>query len=160
MAKKTQQVYRFTHDGHRCVVWVDKLPDDTTFTLNRYLGDSARTNGRYDEGMAQLGVLGAGISKLKIDETVFSLTKGKRVDRYYDEETGKTVLEHALGFVIRVNPFLVQEERYRDAFEEYVLEDDTDWIYGDDGEEGAEDADSGDGVSLSKGSGGVGADPS
>ncbi len=136
MAKKTQRVERFEHDGRRVVVWIEELPDDITFTLNRYLSDTARAAGRYDEGMAQLGVLGAGISKIKIYDDTYVLTKGKRVPRYYDDEVGKTVLEHSLGYVIRHNRFLVEEERFSEAFEEYVLGEDQDGD-GDDEDEGA-----------------------
>lgn len=113
---------RFDHDGHRVIVWVGQLEDDVTFTLNRYLSDSARETGRYDEGMAQYVAIVRSVEKLKIDEKVYNLRKGKGVPRYYDSSNDKTLLEHVLGYVIRHNPFLVEEERYSDAFEEYSLD--------------------------------------
>jgi len=115
----------FEHGGHRVFCFVKELDDTITFDLNRYLSPSAQAKGDYDPSLAQYVVLRRGIDGLKIDRKAYSLQPGAKNSppRIKDAETDTTVLEHILGHIIRYNPFLVEEEDYREAFEEYVLDD-------------------------------------
>lgn len=115
----------FDHAGHSVSAFVKELDDqDATWTLNRLLSDSARDAGNYDPDLAQAAVLRLAVDDLKVDGRTYSLSKrNKGLPIYVDEETDKTTLEHLLGYVIRYNPVLVQRDRYRDAFEEFVLDE-------------------------------------
>lgn len=115
----------FDHAGHQVSAFVKELDDqDATWTLNRLLSDSARDAGNYDPDLAQAAVLRLAVEDLKVDGKTYSLAKrNKGLPIYVDEETDKTTLEHLLGYVIRHNPVLVQRDRYREAFEEFVLDD-------------------------------------
>lgn len=111
-------------ETHTVRAFVKEMDDSITFTLNRMLSDSAREAGNYDPDLAQFAVLREAIERLNIDGKNYSLTKSnKGVPRYKDQEINKTVLEHLLGYIIRYNEFLVEEEAYQAAFEEYALDD-------------------------------------
>lgn len=120
---------KFDHgdkDGntHEVRAFVKEMDDSITFTLNRLLSDSAREAGNYDPDLAQFAVLREATEKLNIDGKNYSLKKSnKGVPRYKDPDLGKTVLEHLLGYIISYNDFLVEEEQYQPAFEEYALDD-------------------------------------
>lgn len=116
--------FTFEHDGHDVKGFVKELDDSITFTLNRLLSESARLAGNYDPDLAQFAVLREAVEGLKIDGKTYAIGKAnKPIPRYYDEDSEKTVLEAVLGYVVESNPFLVEEDRYREAFEDYVLDD-------------------------------------
>ena len=118
--------FSFEHDGHEVKGFVKELDDSITFTLNRLLSESARLAGNYDPDLAQFAVLREAVESLKIDGKTYAVGKtNKPIPRYYDQDSEKTVLEAVLGYVIEKNPFLIEEDRYREAFEDYALDDDV-----------------------------------
>jgi hypothetical protein len=124
-----QHPFTFDHTGedgksHKVSGFIVNLSDNDTFTLNRLTSDAARQAGNFDPDLAQFAALRSGVKLLKVDQRTYKIGDDKKpVPRILDPEYGQTIYERTLGFVIKFNPFLVEEERYRDVFEEFVLDD-------------------------------------
>lgn len=113
------------HNGHEVFFFVGELDETIDADIDRHVGPESRQANNYDPVLARFAVLRRAVSGLKIDGKPYMLGSDKKAPPRLgrDPETGKKLSEHLLGYVIKYNPFLVEEDDYREHFEEYALDD-------------------------------------
>lgn len=112
-------------DTHKVYARVKKIKEPDLANINRYVGDEARRAGNDEPELARHVALLLGIEKerAKIDGKWYNIRQGSKAPPIVIDEYDHTTLEHLLGYVIYYNTTLIDRERYRDAFEDYALED-------------------------------------
>lgn len=116
----------YDEDGnvHTVQFFAKELDDATIMLLDDFIGDEVRFTDRYRPGMARVSVLAQAVESLKIDGKHYDLKNTRKpIPRYYNPDTEKSVMDVVLGYVIKYNPFFVEQDKYRDVFEKYALDD-------------------------------------
>lgn len=130
MEDRAKHHEKFEHAGYTVNVFINDLDGLVDFDLDRFIGEPARRRNDYSPELAQFAMLKRAVEGLKVSEgnkvKTYSFSGGKKSPpRMKDPDTGLTLAKHLLGYVIKHNMFLVEEEEYREAFEEYVLDEEV-----------------------------------
>lgn len=120
----------FEHTGldgeaHNVFFKAKSLKETDLANIDGYVGDEARRAGNDAPHLARHVALVLGVEKerVKIDEKWYNVRQGSKAPPVIIDENDRTTLEHALGYVIHFNKTLIEREKYREAFEDYTLED-------------------------------------
>lgn len=112
-------------DTHEVFAKVTTLLDPDYTNIDGYVGAEAKRAGNEAPHLARYVALRRGVEKerAKIDGKWYTIEQGAKAPPIVIDENDHTTLDHLLGYVIHHNPTLVTRERYREAFEDFTLED-------------------------------------
>lgn len=116
----------FEHEGHKVFFKMKRLTETDLVNLDGHVGDEVKGTRNYAPHIARYLALQLAVEKknIKIDDEWYKVEQGaKKTPPPVYDQFGHSTLDHALGYVIHYNPALIEQDKYREAFEEYTLEE-------------------------------------